>query len=131
MRYAVIRTGGKQYKVSEGTVLEVERLQSEDSKKFETSDVLLYVSDGDVKIGTPFVSGVTVLGTIVEDTKGEKIRVSKFKAKARYRRVRGHRQSLSKLQIDTIAVSGEKKQVTKEPQAEEKVVKKTTKKKTT
>lgn len=101
MKYAVIRTGGKQYRVSEGDVVDVERLpQTEGNVSF--SDVLL-VSDGNtVTVGKPLVDGMSVNGVIVDSVRGEKIRVAKFKAKVRYRRVTGHRQSLSRVKIETI-----------------------------
>jgi large subunit ribosomal protein L21 len=102
MKYAVIKTGGKQYKVSEGDVLEVERLPLEAEKTLTFPDVLLYTADGVVKFGQPVVEGVTVEGKILANIRGEKIRVSKYKAKVRYRRVHGHRQELSQVRIESI-----------------------------
>lgn len=102
MKYAVIKTGGKQYRVSEGDVLEVERLPLEADQTTTFSDVLLYTADGVVKLGQPLVSGVTVEGKVLANIRGEKIRVSKYKAKVRYRRVQGHRQELSKVVIENI-----------------------------
>ncbi|MBI4097286.1 MAG: 50S ribosomal protein L21 [Candidatus Levybacteria bacterium] len=102
MKYAVIKTGGKQYRVSEGDVISVERLVNDGKKDIVFADVLLYHADGDIKVGTPFVSGIMVKGTIVEEKKGEKIRVAKYKAKVRYRRAMGHRQLLSLVKIDSI-----------------------------
>jgi large subunit ribosomal protein L21 len=90
MKYAVIKTGGKQYRVSEGDVIEVDRLPQEKGNiAFE--EVLLLVNDSNVKVGKPFISGEKVEASIVEHLKGEKLRVSKFKAKARYRRTTGFR----------------------------------------
>jgi len=130
MKYAVIQTGGKQYRVSEGDSLEVERLTTSPTEKIVFNDVLLMVADGDIKVGTPYVSGLSVIAEVVAQVKGEKIRVSKFKAKARYRRTTGHRQSLSKIQILQI---GDKKEVKTEkapqevtPKASQKIVKKPT-----
>lgn len=101
MNYAVIKTGGKQYKVSAGDVLEVAKIDAEkDTISFE--DVLLYVSGDEVKIGSPMLSGFKVNAKILEQKKGEKIRVSKFKAKARYRRTIGFRALLTKVQIEDI-----------------------------
>lgn len=102
MKYAVIQTGGKQYKVSEGDTIETERLPISVGKTHPFHEVLLLVSDEKRDVGTPFVSGVEVMATVLEHTKGEKIRVSKFKAKVRYRRVLGHRQMLSRVKIDRI-----------------------------
>jgi len=103
MKYAVIQTGGKQYKVAEGDIITVERLPLAEKDDFVCTDVLLYTSDDDVRIGMPLVEKVTVRGTVLAHLKGEKIRVGKYKAKARYRKVTGHRQSLSQVQINAIA----------------------------
>lgn len=104
MKYAVIKTGGKQYKVKEGDVVEVERLQILPNKDYSFKEVLLYVSDDSFKVGKPKLEGVKVTGKLLEHTKGEKIRVSKFKSKVRYRRTTGHRQSLSKVKIESISL---------------------------
>lgn len=128
MQYAVIQTGGKQYKVSAGAVLEVERLASENGS-ITFDKVLLYAVDEDVKVGTPYVNGVTVVAKLVEDIKGPKIHVSKFLAKSRYRRAMGHRQSLSKIQIEDILSGGKSvKPEVKASATEEKSVKSAPKK---
>jgi large subunit ribosomal protein L21 len=101
MKYAVIKTGGKQYRVSEGDVIEVDRLAT-DGDKVVFEDVLLKVTDAGIKIGSPTVKGEKVEGKLVEQLKGDKIRVSKFKSKVRYRRVTGFRASLSKILIEKI-----------------------------
>ncbi|MCL5432974.1 MAG: 50S ribosomal protein L21 [Patescibacteria group bacterium] len=106
MKYVVFKTGGKQYKVSENDVIDVERLDH-DSNDLSFSEVLLYVEDGKVKIGKPFIPGFSVKAEVVKDLKGDKIRVSKFKSKVRYRRVTGHRQSLTKVLIKKIGLSKE------------------------
>ncbi len=118
MKFAVIKTGGKQYRVSEGDVITVERLENPQSELVTFSEVLL-MADGDVvTIGKPLVSGMTVSGVVIEHPKGEKIRVSQYKAKARFRRVNGHRQALTTVRIDMIGntkVSGvSKAEVVKE-----------------
>ena len=102
MKYAIVKTGGKQYKISEGDVLEVERLALEDKKEITLDEVLLYTSDGVVRVGTPNVAGVSIQATVLGDIRGKKIYVSKFKAKVRYRRTIGHRQALTKIKIDRI-----------------------------
>src|SRR5258708_38672862 len=99
--YAVIRSGGKQYKVSEGDVIEVQNLKTE-GPKFIFEDVLLLVDGEDIKVGNPTVSGAKVSAKILENKKGDKVRVAKFKSKVRYRRVTGFRQSLTRLEIDKI-----------------------------
>lgn len=107
MKYAVIQTGGKQYKVAEGDVIDVDKLEVT-GNTVSFSDVLLFVSDDAAKVGNPHVPGVTVEAALLEQRKGEKIRVGKFLAKSRHRRVTGHRQQLSRVQINKI-VSGDVK----------------------
>lgn len=105
MEYVVIKTGGKQYKVSKDSVIEVERLTQKPGEKFSFEEVFLQVSDGKVKLGTPTVKGVGVKAEVLEHLKGDKLRISKFKAKAKYRRVTGHRQYLTKVKILDILTS--------------------------
>ena len=125
MKYAVVKTGGKQYKISEGDILEIERLSADDKEKITLDDVLLYTADGAVRVGTPTVTGITIRASILGQTKGKKIRVAKFKAKARYRRVAGHRQSLTKIKIDSIEESGGSKKDRSEEKATRTVKKET------
>ena len=103
MKYAVIKTGGKQYKVAEGDIITVERLPLAENEDFVCNDVLLYKNDGEVFVGAPNVEKIKVRGVVLAHVKGVKIRVGKYKAKARYRKVTGHRQSLSQVQINAIA----------------------------
>lgn len=98
MEYAIISSGGKQYKVTPGMAFEVESLKK-DTGNVDFDQVLLHVSGENVNIGTPFISGFIVSAKIIGTKKGEKIRVSKFKAKSRYRRSIGHRQSLTTVEI--------------------------------
>jgi len=107
MKYAVIRTGGKQYKVSVGDIIEIDRLPQDDGKVV-FDQVLLLVSDGQTKIGKPTLPKEKVEGKVLGNIKGEKIRVSKFKSKVRYRRVTGFRASLTKVQIEKIGGTKEK-----------------------
>jgi len=106
MKYAVVKTGGKQYRISEGDILEVERLTLGDEKEIHFDDVLMYTADGVVKVGTPLLTGVEIKATVLGQIKGKKIRVAKYKAKVRYRRVTGHRQLLTKVQISSITAKG-------------------------
>ena len=99
MKYAVIKTGGKQYRISEGDVIEIDRLEADKDNNVVFEEVLLKVNEGKVKIGTPLIKGEKVEAKLIEQLKGDKIRVSKFKAKVRYRRVTGFRASLSKVSI--------------------------------
>lgn len=113
MQYAVIKTGGKQYKVYEGETVEVDRLSSDKDGQVSFSQVLLWVNDGQIKIGTPFVPDVKVTGKSLYNVKGKKIRVSKFKAKAKYRRVMGFRPFLTRVQIAKIEITKSKTTKTK------------------
>jgi large subunit ribosomal protein L21 len=116
MKYAVVKTGGKQYKVSEGDVVEIDRIAGKDGKiSFE--EVLLLVNDGKVTVGKPFINGEKVEAKILEDIKGIKVRVSKFKSKVRYRRTTGFRAALTKVQIEKIGgTSVAKAEVKKAPE---------------
>jgi len=101
--WAVIKSGGKQYKVAEGETLIVDRLQkSGKSLDIEFKEILLVKNDQGLKIGQPFVEKAKVRATILEDFKDKKIRVVKFKSKSRYLRTTGHRQSKTKLLVDKI-----------------------------
>lgn len=102
MKYAVIKSGGKQYKVSEGEIIDVDRLDTEKDASLIFDNVLLLVSDSKVKIGNPIVSGVKVKAKALAQTKGEKIKVSKFKSKVRYRQTKGFRAALTRVQIEKI-----------------------------
>lgn len=100
--FAVVETGSKQYKVEPGQLLKVDHLAGEVDDEVKLEKVLMLSDDNGVTIGTPAVSGATVRATIVEQTKGEKILVFKFKSKKRYRKVRGHRSQLTVLKIEEI-----------------------------
>jgi large subunit ribosomal protein L21 len=106
--YAVMTTGGKQYRVEAGNELVIERLAA-DAGASVTFDRVLLVGDGDaVTIGTPTVDGASVSGTILGEELGPKLIIFKFKQKATYRRTRGHRQHLVRVRIDEINASGKK-----------------------
>jgi len=104
--YAVIRTGGKQYRVAEGDVVRFEKLEAESGSAVEFKDVLLVNTGEQTYIGQPLVSGATVTGTVEGEGLGDKILVFKYKAKKQYRRTRGHRQAYSKVHIDKISMAG-------------------------
>lgn len=102
MQYVIIKSGGKQYKVSTGDTISVDKLDLDGKEKIDIDDVLLCVNEGDVSIGQPMVKGATVEATLVENKKDEKIRVMRFKAKSRYRRTIGFRAQKTVLKIDKI-----------------------------
>lgn len=112
MNYAIIKSGGKQYKVSVGDTIEVDNL-SQEGDKVTFNEVLLLVNDNDIKIGNPLVPNVKVLGKLTENKKGDKIRVAKFKSKVRYRRVTGFRSMLSVVKIEKIETSTKPSKSTK------------------
>jgi large subunit ribosomal protein L21 len=102
MKYAVIRTGGKQYRVSEGEVVKVEKLAGEVGEKLTLADVLFVGGEGDPKIGAPLVADATVTGEIVDQGRAKKIIVFKKKRRKSYSRQRGHRQYQTTLKITAI-----------------------------
>jgi len=99
--WAVITTGGKQYKVVEGDVIEVEKI-GQGSGPISFDEVLLVKKDNDLVIGKPMVEKAKVKGQVLGNFKGKKIRVVKFKSKSRYLRTRGHRQEKTKVKIEKI-----------------------------
>lgn len=101
-KYAVIETGGKQYRVSEGDRITVERLSVDAGSDVTIERVLLMGGDGSTRIGTPVVDGASVTATVTEHNRGQKIEVFKYKAKKRYRRHTGHRQEQTRLTITGI-----------------------------
>ncbi|MCR5559122.1 MAG: 50S ribosomal protein L21 [Schwartzia sp.] len=100
--YAIIKTGGKQYKVAEGEVIYVEKLDAEAGDAVTFDEVLAVVADGDVKVGKPVVEGAKVTGKVEAQGKDKKILVFKYKAKSNYRRRQGHRQPYTKVVIEKI-----------------------------
>ena len=99
--YAVIETGGKQYRVKEGDVIVVEKLGAEAGEKVEFDKVLVMGEGADIQVGTPYV-GSKVYGTVVENGKGKKVVIFKYKAKKDYRKKQGHRQPYTMVEINSI-----------------------------
>ncbi|MDA8195286.1 MAG: 50S ribosomal protein L21 [Thermaerobacter sp.] len=101
--YAVIETGGKQYRVTPGQELLVEKLTGEPGSEYEFGHLLMVVGDGgDRWVGAPYVDGAKAVGQVVAQERGQKILVFKYKPKSNYRRRQGHRQSLTRVRIDRI-----------------------------
>ncbi|MBR4695201.1 MAG: 50S ribosomal protein L21, partial [Selenomonadaceae bacterium] len=98
--YAIIKTGGKQYRVAEGDVVMVEKLDAAEGDSVVFDQVLTVVNDGDVKVGKPLVEGAKVTGKVEAQGKARKILVFKYKAKSNYRRRQGHRQPFTKVVIE-------------------------------
>jgi large subunit ribosomal protein L21 len=104
--FAVIRTGGKQYRVAAGDVIAVERLPLEEGSHHDLDQVLMIGDGASMTVGAPLVAGAVVATTVVEQTKGDKVIVFKKKRRQNYRRKRGHRQLLTMLHIDQIVPAG-------------------------
>ena len=109
--FAILETGGKQYKVAEGDILEIELLPQELVKKntVSLSTVLLLQGDKDLQIGDPYVKNAKVKAKILEEIKDEKIRIYKMKPKKGYRKTQGHRQKLHRIQIEKIEIKAHAK----------------------
>ncbi|MCP4746980.1 MAG: 50S ribosomal protein L21 [Desulfobacteraceae bacterium] len=100
--YAIVATGGKQYKVEEGETLRIEKLTGEVGDEVTFDRILMIGGGDDVRIGQPLVDGASVKASIVEQGKAKKIIVFKYKRRKRYRRKQGHRQPFTAVKIDTI-----------------------------
>ncbi|WP_373898933.1 50S ribosomal protein L21 [Haloimpatiens sp. FM7315] len=100
--YAVVATGGKQYKVSQGDVVFVEKLDAEVDSTVELTEVLVVSKDGNVVVGKPVVEGAKVVAKVLEQGKAKKVIVFKYKPKKHFRKKQGHRQPFTKLQIEAI-----------------------------
>ena len=103
MSYAIIQTGGKQYRVSEGDLLNVEKLDAEAGKETTISEVLLVVNGDKISLGAPLLSGASVKAEVVEQFKDEKVIAFKFRRRKGYHRTVGHRRQLTKLKITKIS----------------------------
>jgi large subunit ribosomal protein L21 len=100
--YAVVESGGKQYRVSEGQTIDVEKLPYEIGQEIELDQVLLVAKEGEVQVGHPTVEGARVVSTVVGQNRGRKAVVFKYRPKQRYRCKTGHRQQYTRLRIDKI-----------------------------
>src|SRR6266478_3691491 len=117
--FAVIKSGGRQYKVSVGQTLEVNRLPVEDGQQVQFEEVLLISDANNTIIGTPLVDDAMVMATATRQGRGKKLIVFKYKAKKRYRHRRGHRQELTFLTIDDIVAEGKSLITGEAPKARE------------
>jgi large subunit ribosomal protein L21 len=106
MDYAIIKTGGKQYRVKEGDVLDVELLPAAEGSVTEFDEVLAVADAGSVTFGAPFISGAKVVAEVQSHYKDKKILVFKYKSKTRYRRKKGHRQNYTRVLIQGIQAGG-------------------------
>ena len=118
--YTIIETGGKQYRVQEGDIITVEKLGIEDGKKVEFDKVLVLSDDNGLKVGTPYIEGAKVAGKVVENGKGQKVIIFKYKNKKDYRKKQGHRQPYTMVEINDLGGVGSKPAAKAEPKAAEK-----------
>ena len=118
--YAVLKTGGKQYKVSQNDVIIVERLSGESGSKIDLDKVLMIGEGENTTVGTPTIDGASVSAEVLEHKRGDKITVFKKKRRKNYRRTMGHRQELTVLRITDILNAGEKKPAAKKTKPESK-----------
>jgi large subunit ribosomal protein L21 len=105
--YAVVKTGGKQYRVEEGRSVKFDRLPGEPGESVELGEVLLMANGDDVTVGAPTIAGARIVGTIAEQGRGRKIVVFRYKAKTRSRKKTGHRQHFTRVIIDDILAAGQ------------------------
>ena len=103
MEYAIVRTGGKQYRVAQGDRVDIEKIAGEVGQEVTLDDVLMIGGNGDTKIGTPRVEGASVTARIIEQGRGKKVLVFKFKRRKDYKKMRGHRQYYTRLEITGIS----------------------------
>jgi len=104
--FAIIETGGKQYKVEKGSTFQVEKLDTKEGSTITLDKVVLISNDSNLKIGTPYVKGAAVTAKVLGQVKGEKLRIFKMKAKAHYQRTTGHRQKYTTIEITEIKEEG-------------------------
>jgi len=101
--YAVIQTGGKQYRVSEGTTLRVEKIAADEGASIEIDKVLMVADGDDIKVGTPYVEGGKVTATVKAHGKGKKVRIIKFKRRKHHLKRQGHRQAYTEIEVTGIS----------------------------
>ena len=102
--YAIMETGGKQYKVAEGDVIKVEKLAVEEGQEYSFDKVLVVAKDSDVTVGAPYVAGAKVSASVLGEGKAKKVIVYKYKSKKGFHKKKGHRQPFTELQIKAISL---------------------------
>jgi large subunit ribosomal protein L21 len=100
--YAVIKTGGKQYRVAEGTTLKVEKIEAEEGASIELDQVLMVADGDDVKVGAPYLDGGKVTATVKAHGRGNKVRIIKFRRRKHHMKRQGHRQAFTELEVTGI-----------------------------
>ncbi len=103
--YAVVKSGGKEYRVSKGDIIRLEKLQGKVGDQVTLNDVLMVSQDGEVKVGAPRLANTVVTGEIVQQVKGKKVLIFKMKRRKNYRRLKGHRQQYTYLKVNEIQLA--------------------------
>jgi len=103
--YAVVKTGGKEYRISKGDIIRVEKLEGKVGDQVALKDILMVFQEGQAKFGTPYLTNAMITGEIVQEVKGEKVLTYKMKKRKNYRRFKGHRQTYTYLKVNDIALS--------------------------
>ena len=103
--YAVVKTGGKEYRVSKGDFIRVERLEGKTGDQVELRDVLMVSEEGNTLVGTPHLVNAVIRGEIIQESKGKKVLTYKMKRRKNYRRFKGHRQTYTYLKVNDIALN--------------------------
>ncbi len=103
--YAVVKTGGKEYRVSQGDLIRIEKLEGKVGDSVELKDVLMVSNEGEMQFGAPHLANVVIKGEIVQEGKGKKVLTYKMKKRKNYRRFKGHRQTYTYLKVNEIALS--------------------------
>jgi large subunit ribosomal protein L21 len=104
--YAVVKTGGKEYRVSKGDLIRIEKLEGKVGDQVELKDVLMVSKEGEIQFGVPHLANVVIKGEIVQEGKGKKVLTYKMKKRKNYRRFKGHRQAFTYLKVNDIELSG-------------------------
>ncbi len=103
--YAVVKTGGKEYRISKGDVIRVEKIEGRVGDQVTMKDVLMVSREGEVQVGNPFLTQAMITGEIVQEVKGKKIVTYKMKRRKNYRRTKGHRQTYTYLRVNEISLA--------------------------
>ena len=103
--YAVVKTGGKEYKITEGDIIRVEKLEGNVGDPVTLKDVLMVGKEGEIQVGVPHLTQAVVMGEIVQQVKGKKVLIFKMKRRKNYRRLRGHRQNYTYLKVNDISLA--------------------------
>ena len=103
--YAVLKTGGKEYRISKGDLIRVEKLGGKVGDPVEIKDVLMVSQEGQIQVGTPYLTNAVIVGEIVQEIKGRKVLTYKMKRRKNYRRFKGHRQTYTYLKVNDISLS--------------------------